>query len=186
MSLKPLIKNQSIIIDDHNWGAREIKNWDNSSSDIHIDKKTKYPIDGVKQNVRIRIPINTEREISVEIKKGKNNEVPNKLRREIIKAFEDKKVRDKFIKDLIPILDNFSSSLDSVEKAESVLRRLSKHFGLKWTTQKIENHIRGALLEYTQVYEDDDRNQYYITIDKSKIKISDVDRWTRQRKNIRR
>ncbi|WP_442845673.1 hypothetical protein [Leeuwenhoekiella sp. H156] len=54
------------------------------------------------------------------------------------------------------------------------------------TTQKIENHIRGALLEFTQIYEDDDRKQYYITLDKSKIKISDVDRWTRQRKNIRR
>lgn len=53
----------------------------------------------------------------------KKNQVPNKLRREINNAYEDEKVRDEFIKDLIPMLDNFSSNLVSVENAESVLRR---------------------------------------------------------------
>jgi hypothetical protein len=186
MSLRPLINNQSLIIDDHKWGAKEEKDWDKSSSDVHIDKKTKYPIDGKKQDVRIRIPINSERDISVEVKKDRIREVPSRLRKEIIKAFENKKTRDAFIKELIPILENFSSNLDSLEKAESVLRRISKHFDLDWTSQKIENHIRGSLFELTQVYEDENRKQYYITLDRNKIKISDVDRWTRQRKNIRR
>jgi len=186
MSLRPLVNNQSLIIDDHKWGAREEKNWDENSTDVHIDKKTKYPISGKKQDVRIRIPINSDKNITVEIKKDRNSEVPNRLRREIIKAFEDKKKRDAFIKELIPILENFSSNLDSLEKAESVLKRISKHFDLDWTSQKIENYIRGSLLELTQVYEDENRKQYYITLDRNKIKISDVDRWTRQRKNIRR
>lgn len=186
MSLRPLINNQSLIIDDHKWGAKEEKNWDKSSTDVHIDKKTKYPIDGKKQDVRIRIPINSDRNISVEIKRDKNSEVPSRLRKEIIEAFENKKKRDAFIKELIPILENFSSNLDSLEKAESVLKRISKHFDLDWTSQKIENYIRGSLLELTQVYEDENRKQYYITLDRNKIKISDVDRWTRQRKNIRR
>ena len=186
MSLRPLINNQSLIIDDHKWGAKEEKDWDKSSTDVHIDKKTKYPIDGKKQDIRIRIPINSERDISVEVKKDRISEVPNRLRKEIIKAFENKKIRDAFIKELIPILENFSSNLDSLEKAESVLRRISRHFDLDWTSQKIENQIRGSLLELTQVYEDENRKQYYITLDRNKIKISDVDRWTRQRKNIRR
>lgn len=60
MSLKPLIHNQSLIIDDHKWGAKEEKNWDKSSTDVHIDKKTKYPIGGKKQDVRILIPINSK------------------------------------------------------------------------------------------------------------------------------
>lgn len=186
MSLKPLIENQSLTIDDHKWGAKEEKKWDEISSDIHIDKKTKYPIGGKKQDVRIRIPINSERKISVEIKKDRSAEVPNKLRKEIIEAFEDKNKRDAFIKELIPILENFSSNMDSLEKAENVLKRISKHFDLEWTSQKIENYIKGSLLELTQIYEDENRKQYYLTIDKRRIKISDVDRWTRQRKNIRR
>lgn len=186
MSLKPLIQNQSLIIDDHKWGAREEKNWDESSSDIHIDKKTKYPIDGKKQEVRIKIPINSDNEISVQAKRNQLDDVPRKLKKEINNAFEDKQTRDEFIRELIPILENFRSNLDSVEKAIDVLDRLSKHFDLEWSTQTIENHLRGALIELTQVYTDEDNKQYYITLDRKKIKISDVDRWTRQRKNIRR
>ncbi|MFY7671885.1 hypothetical protein ACOSP6_12430 [Tenacibaculum sp. MEBiC06402] len=186
MSLKPLINNQSLIIDDHKWGAREEKDWDKNSSDIHIDKTTKFPIDGKKQDVRIKIPINSDRRITISSKRSKISEVPKKLRKEINDAFENKKTRDSFIKDLIPILENFSSNLDSVERAKEVLNRISKHFDLDWSTQTIENYIDGALFELTQVYLDNDKKQYYITLNKKKIKISDVDRWIRQRKNIRR
>jgi molecular chaperone GrpE (heat shock protein) len=186
MSLKPLINNQSLIIDDHKWGAREEKNWDKSSNDIHIDKKTKYPIDGKLQEVRIKIPINSDKEISVQVKKNKLGNVPRKLKKEINDAFEDKQTRDAFIRELLPILENFSSNLDSVEKAIRVLDRISKHFDLEWSTQTIENHLKGALIELTQVYIDSDNKQYYISLDRNKIKISDVDKWTRQRKNIRR
>ena len=44
MSLQALLNNQTIEIDDHKRGAREIKNWDDPNADIHIDKKTKYKI----------------------------------------------------------------------------------------------------------------------------------------------
>lgn len=184
MSLKPLINNQSLIIDDHKWGAKEEKNWDKSSNDIHIDKKTKYSIDGKKQEVRIKIPINTNREITISAKRSKISEVPRKLRKEINNAFENKKIRESFILDLIPILENFNSNLDSVEKATEVLNRISKHFDLEWSSQTIKNHLKGALIEFTQIYLDEDNKQYYITLDRKRIKISDVDSWTRQRKNI--
>lgn len=187
MSLKPLIQNQSIIIDDHNWGAREEKDWDKSSRDIHIDKKTKkYKIDGITQEVRIKIPINSDRNISLENKRNKIAEVPRKLREEISEAFSNKTIRNNFIRELTPILENFKSNLDSIDKAKSVLNRISKHFDLQWDSQTIENHINDSLIELTQVYIDDENKQYYISLNENRIKISDVDKWTRQSKNIRR
>ena len=42
MSIHTLIKNQTIMIDDHHWGVGEVKSWDDNSKDIHIDKKTQY------------------------------------------------------------------------------------------------------------------------------------------------
>ena len=54
MALKELIENQTIKIDDHKRGNREIKNWDNARSDIHIDKTTNFPLNGKRQKVRIK------------------------------------------------------------------------------------------------------------------------------------
>lgn len=186
MSLKPLIQNQSLIIDDHNWGTREEKDWDKSSRDIHIDKKTKkYKIEGKRQEVRIKIPINSDKNISLDNKANKRAEVPQKLIEEIAEAFENKKIRDAFIRELIPILENFKSNLDSIDKAKSVLNRISRHFDLEWDSQTIENHINGSLIELTQVYVDNESKQYYISLNENRIKISDVDKWTRQSKNIK-
>lgn len=185
MSLKPLIENQSIIIDDHKRGTMEIKDWDNPANDIHIDKNTKYRINGERQHVQIRLPINSNKDISVEIKNKRNNEVPRKLKKEIKKAFENKKTREQFVKDLIPILENFSSNLDSVEKARDTLKKIAKHFDLDWNTQEIVNLVGEALLEYTQIYQDDEY-QYYFTINDRRIRISNVDNWFRAKHRIRR
>lgn len=187
MSLKSLINNQSIMIDDHKRGSQEVKNWDDKSSDIHIDKSTKYRINGKKEEVRIRIPINSEKDISVENRdKHRIKDVPKKLKKEINKAFANKKKRKLFINDLVEILDNFSSTLENVNKVKVTLERLSKHFDLKWTEQNIQNYIDDYLTEYTQIFSDEFGKQFYITINRQRIKISDVDNWTRQKKNIRR
>jgi len=176
MSLKPLIKNQTLIIDDHKRGAREQKNWDSNTSDIHIDKKTKYKLDGKLQEVRIRIPINSNKPISV-TSRNKNIPPPQKLVKEIKKAFSNKDIREKFIRDLVDILDNFSSNLDSLEKARVTLERIAKHFGLKWTKQEIDNYLKNSLIKLIRIYEDEEGKQYYIEIDKKKIKIGNIDKW---------
>ncbi|GHT18588.1 hypothetical protein AGMMS4957_01150 [Bacteroidia bacterium] len=36
--MKELIKNQEIIIDDHKRGSQEVKRWDYTQDDVHIDK----------------------------------------------------------------------------------------------------------------------------------------------------
>lgn len=51
MALNGLIKKQTIIIDDHKRGSQEVKNWDDPSSDIHIDKTTNFPLDGKRQKL---------------------------------------------------------------------------------------------------------------------------------------
>lgn len=186
MSLKPLINRQSIIIDDHRRGAREINNWDDPSADIHIEKLTKTKFEGKYQNLKIRIPINSERKISIQSKHSKMDVIPSSLLKEIRKAFSNKKKRNDFIVDLITILKNFESNLDSIEKARAVMKRISKHFELEWTDQIITNHFNDALNEITQVFIDDKKKQYYITINRKRIKISDVDSWTRSRLGIKK
>ena len=46
MRLRSLIKNQVLSIDDHKWGCQEEKKWDFKHCDIHVDKRTNFPING--------------------------------------------------------------------------------------------------------------------------------------------
>ena len=166
------------MIDDHHWGAGEIKNWDDESKDIHIDKKTQYKIDGKIQEVRIRLPINSDRKLSIEAKTTGVNKVPSKLNKEIKRAFENTKIRQSFVRDLREILDNFSSTLDNYEKIEDTMNRLSKHFALNWTREEVITYIddviekRGSI---ERIYTDNKNNPYYFLINRQKIQIADID-----------
>lgn len=187
MSLKPLIQNQTLKIDDHNWGSGEIKKWDSDNRDVHIDKSTKYTLEGKKQKIRIKIPINSERPLKIENQKGISlNQIPQKLRKEINSAFENKEIREAFINDLVEVLENYDSILDTIEKVNEALKNISKHFDLNWTNQNIQSHINGFLSRYTQVYSDERGEQFYITIDKKRITLGNVDNWTRIRMGIKK
>tara|TARA_B100001964_G_scaffold13683_2_gene14228 strand:+ start:4577 stop:5152 length:576 start_codon:yes stop_codon:yes gene_type:complete len=175
MSLKPLIKNQSLIIDDHSQGNREINDWDNKNKDVHIHKNTRTKIEGKKSNLTIKIPINSGRKISISNKNSNNfDKIPRKLKKEIQKAFENKKKREAFIKDLIDVLKNFSSILDNEEKVKEAMRKISKHFDLDRTRQNIREYLDDSLMSFTQFFTDSDKKQYFITINNKHIKISDA------------
>lgn len=171
MALKGLIKNQTIRIDDHQWGSREQKNWDDRSKDIHIDKSTNTRINGKRQKLQIRIPINSERPIKIENKREKIDLIPKCLEREIKNALNNKETRESFITDLLHILNNFHSSLDNEKKAKDILDRLSSHFELKWTGDKTTSYAKDVLKYYSQKYTDEEEYSYYITIDNQKIEI---------------
>jgi molecular chaperone GrpE (heat shock protein) len=174
MSLKPLIKNQTIIIDDHSRNG-EMKNWDDDKKDVHIHKNTKTKIEGKKSNLTIKIPINSGRKISISNKNSNNfDKIPRKLKKEIQKAFENKKKREAFIKDLIDVLKNFSSILDNEEKVKEAMRKISKHFDLDRTRQNIREYLDDSLMSFTQFFTDSDKKQYFITINNKHIKISDA------------
>ena len=152
MSLAPLLEKQIIRIDDHHRGNREIKDWDDRRKDVHIDKRTKYKINGKIQDITIRIPINSDREITVEISGNRNSELPKKLYREIQEVLRENKQRtEAFANEVIEELNNYSSILTSEQKAEAALNRLSEHFDLQWTKDKIATYINGSLKSYTQI-----------------------------------
>jgi len=178
MSIKALIKNQTIMIDDHHRGAGEEKNWDDEGKDIHIDKKPQYKINGKIQEVRIRLPINSDRELSIEAKTNGVRKVPEKLKKEIKKAFKDTKIRNRFIRDLRDILENFSSTLDNHEKIEDTMSRFSNHFKLNWTGESITTYIDDVIKKIgsiERIYTDNENNPYYFLINRQKIQIADID-----------
>ncbi len=172
MSIKGLITNQTIIIDDHKRGSGEVKNWDNKTAEIHIDKITEYPIEGKKQKVRIRVPLNSNQEVRIENgRKNQLKEIPGKLKKEIITAFKDKETRENFIKDVIETLKDYATVLSSEVRAREVLKRLSQHFGLEWTNEIIATYVNDTLQKYTETYKDKEGNDFYITLERDKIKI---------------
>lgn len=187
MALNGLIKKQTIIIDDHKRGSQEVKNWDDPSSDIHIDKITNFPLDGKRQKVRIRIPINSDRPIKIENgKRQELNEIPKKLYREIRKALKNKQIRNCFISEIIDVLDNFETALSNEEKAKSILMRIAKHFGLDWPTETIINYAEDVLLAYTLVYQKNPKEEYFAKIDRHKIEIGQYCGYAKQLRKLNR
>jgi len=177
--LKSLLKKQTLSIDDHLWGAGEVKDWDGKEKDIHLEKETTYPIEGKIQCVIIKVPLNSERPIKIENKDTKKDiDIPRKLKEEIQAAFDDTKIRKNFINDLEKELKNYSSILSNEEKAHKALKNISKHFGLNWTERKssMYDHENGKRIRYTELYNDIDEKIYYITINKERIQLGELDK----------
>lgn len=180
MSLKPLLQKQTLKIDDHKRGSRDIKDWDDPSADVHIDKRTKYKIDGKTRDVTIRIPINSNRPIRIDVDRDKNVEMPNKLYREIRDTIDkNPEVARQLASDIMEEINDYQSKLSSEEKASTALNRLSEHFGLKWTKDKIATYINDKLHAYTQIYSDDRNKMYYMTMNPIYIEIGDITGWSR-------
>ncbi|WP_278584000.1 hypothetical protein [Coprobacter fastidiosus] len=173
MSLRSLIKKQIVTIDDHKRGCQEIKNWDDPNFDVHIDKVTQYTINGEKTAVRIKIPINSDRSITIVNKRRNNidNIIPQKLKKEISKAFENKQIREDFLSDLIEVLKNYDSVMSTENKAKSALTKISKHFGLRLPTKKIASYVNDVLYKYQLEYEINRDEKYFAEIRKDKMRF---------------
>jgi len=175
MSLKKLINNQTIDIDDHHWGSGEIKNLDDSSKDVHIHKRTQYKVEGKYRKVDIRVPISSDNEIKITSDLQNLTKIPRKLEKEITEAFKSQIIRKNFIKDLVVILENYESNLDSLEKANEALKRISKHFSLNWTNKEIVKYIGESIEEIEKILIDDKNHEYYISMNNKRIRIGDID-----------
>jgi hypothetical protein len=172
MALLNLIKDQTIIIDNHKRGTGEANRWDKS---VHIHKTTHREIEGKRQEVELRIPINSNQKIDVRVEGVNKGKVPKSLMKEIRGAFEDVEKRELFINELVKQLKNYSTILQTAERAAGVLDLLSKHFELKWTGEKILHYANNALISYTQIYKNDKRETFYGSVtdkgDKESIKF---------------
>lgn len=186
MALKKLIDNQTIRIDDHNRGNREQKNWDDKSKDVHIDKSTNTKVNGKRQKVQIRIPINSDRPIKISNKNDQVISIPKSLEKEIIQALENKEKREAFVSDILNTLREFPSSLDNENRAKYILDILSKHFGLEWTGEKTATYAKDILKYYAQMYSDQNGLSYFLTIDNQKIEIGQNNGYARFFKRLPR
>lgn len=186
MALRELIKDQTIMIDDHRRGSQEVKNWDDPSQDVHIDKTTNFPIKGRIQKVRIKIPINSDRPIKIQNeRKGEIEGIPRRLLKEINKALEDCSIRNNFIEEILTVLKDFKSALSSEERANSVLTRISKHFGLEWPKEKIKKYVNDVLSSYTLVYEEDGK-EYFSKINNNTIEIGQNNGYAKKMMKVNR
>lgn len=176
--MKDLIKGQSIMIDDHK-RAHAHGFFDDEKADIHLDKKAK------SGNYQIRIPLNTNRPVDVELKSSKKKlqEIPENIAREIRGIFANDNVRRDFVEALIKELKNYPYADETKEKdkrkdinkAFGALRRLSKHFGLDWSNKT----VRGFLKEYKtfglrcMVTITDGPDMYFMSVDRLHFVIAD-------------
>lgn len=176
--MKQLIKSQRIRIDNHSRGMA-VGHFDDDDADIHLDKEA------VSGKYRIRVPLNTNRPVNVEIRgeRDRRNEVPENIAREVREAFADVNRRRAFVEDLVAELHNYPY-LDvnrqrqrdaDINRAFGALRRLSRHFGLEWSNRT----VRGYLKEYRSwglrcmVTITDGPDLYYLSVDKYHFMIAD-------------
>lgn len=177
--MKELIKDQSIMIDDHTRGVAH-GHFDDDDVDIHLDKKAK------SGKYRIRVPLNTKRPVTIErrgIREQRIEGVPEDIAREVREAFEDDDKRRTFVNDLVKELRNFpyqderreNDRKRDINKAFGALRRISKHFGLPWSNKT----VRGFLKEYKtygmrfMVTITDGPSMYYMSVDNHHFMIAD-------------
>ncbi|WP_159153106.1 hypothetical protein [Acinetobacter johnsonii] len=140
MSLISLIKDQTIQIDDHNWGNKEIKSFEGENKDVHLDKRTNFPMDGKLQHVVIKISLNSNKGTVVHIIKNKNkklDKIPQRLEKEIKNALSDINILKRFFWDIANVINNYESKLDNREKCIEVFDRVAKNFGLKFSGEDI-------------------------------------------------
>ena len=173
MSLKPLIRKQKLRIDDHKRGAGEIKDWNDPSADIHLDKETYLPIGGQIQNVRIKIPLNSDSDISIKNNKKQNDEIPRKLLREIKDALKDKKARQDFVEDIVNVLKDYESALSDINNLRKSVEKIARHFDLGWSDTEITARVNGAIESLTKYYTDNENKRYFIRFDKTEITIGE-------------
>ncbi|HEY8784501.1 MAG TPA: hypothetical protein VIM16_22940 [Mucilaginibacter sp.] len=178
--LNKLIDDQKIIIDAHKWGTGENISWDKSSNDIHIDKRTNRRIKNQEIVAHIKIPINSDHDISVEIVNNvrKPKQLLEPAERQIIseirKALSNRKVREEFINSLIDTLQNYPTNLSSPERAEAVMRRLAKHFGL---SEELKNTLIelsfGRIASISAMLSGHGKN-FFINLNRENITIGEI------------
>lgn len=175
MRLRSLIKNQVLSIDDHKWGCQEEKKWDFKHCDIHVDKRTNFPINGKIREVQIKIPINSNRPIEITNKKNGNksklDDIPNNLKKEIENAFSNDEIRNAFVVDVYDVLINFSSKISDDDKAKETLMKIAKHFNLGIPTETIPTYVDNVLSKYSLKFKIAKDEEYTAEIQKGNIKI---------------
>jgi hypothetical protein len=192
--LKSLLKHQKIRIDAHQRGAGERVNWDETSNDIHIDKSTLYDVKGKKITVRIRIPINSNRPIQIDIvgnvpkPKQMLSTVERKLIQEIAEALSDPEVRRQFIAEVLRYLENYPSALTSLSRATNMANRIARHFNLSANISAEMAMDAQRIIRSFTAYFQDGNDIYFVQVTANGLVLGqepDVQRIRSQRGELR-
>lgn len=174
MSLKPLIKNQNIKIDNHIRGG--IMRPD--SKGIHIHKR----INGHKNfgKIDIRIPLNGDEEISFTNFRGEEN-LEHKIRSEIVEALKDKRKIEMFISEVLNWIESngkFNGMRDEkiYEVAKNAILSLRKYFDtyaeVEYNFKKIGDKVIGHFWPKQHLKGPEDELYIMTNIKNSRISIS--------------
>ena len=190
--LKSLIKNQTIQVDAHKRGTGEQIVWDSTANDIHIHKRTQYKVDGKILSLDIKVPVNSDRDIEISIvnnvrdKRKMLSIAERRVLSEIAKALSDKKTRTAFIEELLSVLDSYEKTFLSKENAQSVVKRLAKHFGLPAEiSREITTYAEDRLASLTGLFQQKNE-EYFISLSQNGIVAGQVERVYNPIKNRKR
>jgi hypothetical protein len=168
MKINSLLNNQTLQIDNHKWGSGEPLNWDAKHSDIHLDKLTWT---SKKNHIRIKVPLNSNRPISIENKSKGLRAIPTQLVHEIKEAFSNKTIRERFINDLSTVLRNYESVLANEEKTRLALESIAKHFGLQSINDYYCYYHNNKIIYFAQKFKDSSGIIKLFTMDRKKITL---------------
>jgi len=173
--MKELIERQNIIIDNHRRGTGQPNDWDDSSAEIHLDKRTNWKHKGKFGQATIKIPINSDKEPYYEFNDKQDDSFKRKINKEINKALIDKKKRTLFVKEMIDRIKNFESDLANREKAQSAVRRIARAFDLnEKIIREIVTYVDDNILTFTTLHSDSENKIYFIRLDRYTLSAGEV------------
>lgn len=137
MDIQGLLRNQKVRIDTHQRGSGTLNEWDQSSSDVHIDKYIKSNKDAFS----IKIPINNNNPVTIDRKDGQS--VPEWLKKEISGAFKDESIRRSFVDGICKATSAYySKKLTPEQRAKQAIGYVRKAFGLPTPRYVFRNDIK--------------------------------------------
>lgn len=164
-TLRPLIKDQEVDIDDHRWGSGEASEW---GGGYHIHKRF---LRGRRKQVQIRIPIDRDHPFTIT---GTDKRTANTILREVKAALEDVDIRAQFAEDLSRVFDSITRGRGRVTVIRRAARRLVRHFGLSPTIiDETAEHYRGVLTRFQASFADKaDGATHVVVVRPSRVSVS--------------
>ena len=174
MKIKGILKEQKVILDPH--GHYEIKSFDDTRYDFHLHKETKRVIEGEKRTVIIKIPLNSNRRVTIKSNKKEQEYIPMKLEKEIRDILDtDITARNKFLEDIIYALKDYPKDFREIGNVKKCIERIGNAFGFDWKNLEIKYYLSGIRTnKYSAEFIDTDKRGYRIILDERHAIVEDM------------
>lgn len=170
--MKPLIRNQRIRIDSHQWG--DGRPMDISAVHIHKSTKQPIPINGKRQHVEIEIPLTEDAAPYIYTPQKELDKIPRQLKEEIEEALRNPKRLIEFAKEVAQTLSNYYE-LTEMQLFEA-LKRVASCAGIKWDAEDIHSIYDGVWsnIYHLQLHDTEDHKWYCLTLNGRGLQIEDT------------